>query len=194
MTFPIENHPLEPFLPSDARLLFLGTFPPKQQRWSMDFYYPNRINDFWRIMGLLFHGNKNKFYDTETRSFRLNDIKQLLTDNHIAMSDSAWQIRRLRDNASDKYLEIVTPIPLTDILLKIPTCSDIAATGEKAAQTIAELLNIEVPSVGKYSSTQIEENKVIRLWRMPSTSRAYPLAIEKKAEFYAFMLHEIGII
>ena len=37
----IETHPLKPFLPVNAKLLMLGSFPPPQSRWKMDFYYPN---------------------------------------------------------------------------------------------------------------------------------------------------------
>ena len=33
-----ERHPLEPFLPENARLLMLGSFPPKRIRWSMEFF------------------------------------------------------------------------------------------------------------------------------------------------------------
>lgn len=191
---PIENHPLKPFLPKEARLLFLGTFPPKRHRWSMDFYYPNRINDFWRIMGVIFHNDKNYFYDNNSQSFRLDDIKQMLIDRHIALSDSARQVRRLRDNASDKFLEIVTPIPLEEVLSQIPDCNDIAATGEKSAQTIAELVGAKIPSVGSHTSAVLPSGREIRLWRMPSTSRAYPLAIEKKAEYYASLFREVGIL
>ena len=57
----IETHPFEPFLPEGARILFLGSFPPQPHRWSMPFYYPNWINDFWRIMGLLHFGDKDHF-------------------------------------------------------------------------------------------------------------------------------------
>ena len=57
----IEKHPFEPFLPADARILFLGSFPPQEHRWCMPFYYPNWINDFWRIMGLIHFGDKNHF-------------------------------------------------------------------------------------------------------------------------------------
>ena len=39
-----EKHPLEPFLPENAKILMLGSFPPKRERWSMDFFYPNWIN------------------------------------------------------------------------------------------------------------------------------------------------------
>ena len=48
-----ERHPLEPFLPENARLLMLGSFPPKRIRWSMEFFYPNLQNDMWRIVGYL---------------------------------------------------------------------------------------------------------------------------------------------
>ena len=46
---PVEAHPLEPFLPANAVLLMLGSFPPQKKRWSMDFFYPNLQNDMWRI-------------------------------------------------------------------------------------------------------------------------------------------------
>ena len=55
---PIEEHPLEPFLPANAKLLMLGSFPPQKKRWSMDFFYPNLQNDMWRIFGLIFFDNK----------------------------------------------------------------------------------------------------------------------------------------
>ena len=32
-----EIHPLEPFFPQGARLLMMGSFPPKRERWKMDF-------------------------------------------------------------------------------------------------------------------------------------------------------------
>ena len=41
----IEQHPLRPFLPEGAQVLMLGSFPPPRSKWSMDFFYPNYIND-----------------------------------------------------------------------------------------------------------------------------------------------------
>ena len=57
----IEQHPLQPFLPPRARLLMLGSFPPKRERWSMDFFYPNRQNDMWRIVGKVFFDDAHYF-------------------------------------------------------------------------------------------------------------------------------------
>ena len=58
-----ERHPLEPFLPENARLLMLGSFPPKRIRWSMEFFYPNLQNDMWRIVGYLATGDKMHFLE-----------------------------------------------------------------------------------------------------------------------------------
>ena len=35
----IERHPLQPFLPANAKVLFLGSFPPPKKRWCMEFFY-----------------------------------------------------------------------------------------------------------------------------------------------------------
>lgn len=42
MKIPLEHHPLKPFMPKNARLLMLGSFPPPKKRWCMKFFYPSR--------------------------------------------------------------------------------------------------------------------------------------------------------
>ena len=186
----IERHPFEPFLPSNAKLLIMGTFPPTQNRWSMNFYYPNRINDFWYMMGLIFTGDKNYFYDKENKTFYLDKIKEILENKGIALSDTGYEVKRLKGNASDKFLQIITPTPLFELLKQIPNCKNIATTGEKAAMVMAEITNTKMPKIGECVASE----DGLYLWRMPSTSRAYPLALEKKAEFYEKMFRLIGII
>ncbi|MBQ7042827.1 MAG: uracil-DNA glycosylase family protein [Muribaculaceae bacterium] len=189
----IELHPWALYIPDNAKILILGTFPPKPNKWSMEFYYPNFINDFWRIMGLIFFNDKNHFIDNTLKRFNINKIKYFLTEKSIAIGDSALEVKRLKDNASDKHLEIVKPLPLIETLKQIPDCSAIISTGEKAAQVIAQLTNTSIPNIGDYSKTSIN-GKEIKIFRMPSTSRAYPLAIEKKAQFYKEMFSSIGIL
>ncbi len=190
---PLEYHPFEPYVPTNAKILIMGTFPPKQERWSMDFYYPNRINDFWRIMGIIFYGDKDYLYDSTTRTFKLPLIKAMLNEKGIALNDTGHAVRRLKDNASDKYLEIVEPIPLMDVLSKIPDCHALATTGEKAGETLAALTSTAVPKIGESVSATLNDGRHVDIFRMPSTSRAYPLALDKKAAYYAEMLHQIGI-
>jgi G:T/U-mismatch repair DNA glycosylase len=49
----IEHHPLLPFLPENARLLILGSFPPPKERWCMEFFYPNPQNDIAILLSCL---------------------------------------------------------------------------------------------------------------------------------------------
>ncbi|MBR0493765.1 MAG: uracil-DNA glycosylase family protein [Muribaculaceae bacterium] len=179
----IERHPWPPFVPAGARYLFLGTFPPQEHRWSMPFFYPNRTNDFWRIMGLLFLGNRDALWDAEQGRFNLDAIKSLLNREHIALWDTGMAVRRLKGNASDKFLEIVEPIDLATLLDENPTISHIITTGEKATGVIAMQTGVEMPSIGAPVACRVGCH-AISLWRMPSSSRAYPLPLDKKAEAY----------
>ena len=185
----IETHPWQPFVPDGAKVLIMGTFPPGSHRWSMDFFYPNRTNDFWFMMGLLFFGDKDALYDREARTFRLDEIKKLLTDKGIAMSDTGHKVRRLKGNASDKFLEIVEPVNFAALRSRMPLCTDVATTGEKATNVLASLTGTEVPGMGESVTT----SDGLRLWRMPSTSRAYPLALEKKAAYYRRLFQSAAI-
>ncbi len=145
---PVEEHPLPPFLPPHARLLMLGSFPPQQKRWCMNFYYPNYINDMWRIMGLLFHNDRNHFVDEQARCFRKESIVEFLQEKGIALYDTACAVRRLQDNASDKFLEVVTPTDLPALLAQIPQCTAVVTTGQKATDTLCDTFRIKQPSLG----------------------------------------------
>lgn len=188
----IETHPFKPYIPAGAKFLFLGTFPPKPEKWSMKFFYPNKINDMWRIMGLIFFGDKNRFWIDKEKRFNIDAIKPFLDEKKIAMYDTAYRVERLKDNASDKFLNIVENVDLMRILQDEPAITVIVSTGEKAATVVAEITGTEVPKVGGFVLLNIG-NRVLRHYRMPSTSRAYPLALEKKAEFYRAMFEAEGL-
>ena len=149
----------------------------------MPFFYPNRINDFWRVMGIIFLNDRDAMWDEEARRFNLNAIKSLLDKEGIALWDTAMAVRRLRDNASDKFLEIVEPIDLAALLAAHPTIRQVITTGEKATGVIAGQAGIGIPAIGEPVDCHIG-SIAFRLWRMPSTSRAYPLSLEKKAAAY----------
>ena len=178
-----ETHPFEPFLPEDSKILFLGSFPPQPHRWSMPFYYPNWINDFWRIMGLIHFNDKDRFCIIKEKRFNEADIRDFCTKQGLAFYDTATQIRRLKDNASDAFLEVKTPTDIPALLQQIPLCNTIVATGQKATEVIASTFNCPIPPIGSHIEIKIS-NRLINFWRMPSTSRAYPLPLNKKADAY----------
>ena len=187
----IESHPFEPFLPQEAVVLMLGTFPPKRERWSMEFYFPNKINDMWRIMGIIFYADKNHFWIEEEKRFDLPLIKKFLTEHKIALFDTAKRVRRLKDNASDKFLDIVETINLDEFFEARPTIRAIVTAGEKATGVIAEKAGVALPNTGEVVSCTYHGHH-FDLYRMPSSSRAYPLALAKKADAYRGMFRRLG--
>lgn len=188
----VESHPLQPFLPPDARLLMLGSFPPSRRRWCMDFFYPNFINDMWRIFGLVFFGDKERFVDVERSVFRREDIMRFLEEKGVALYDTACAVRRTKNTASDKDLEIVTPTDIDALLRRIPSCVAVATTGQKATDVFTSHFGMRQPKVGT-SEPFIFEGRQMRLYRMPSSSRAYPMKVDNKAAYYEKMFEEIGL-
>ena len=183
----IENHPLQPFIPEGAQLLMLGSFPPARHRWSMDFFYPNFQNDMWRIFGLVFFSDKDHFVDNEARTFRREEIIELLNREGIALYDTATKVIRTQNTASDKDLEVVTPTDLDSLLKRMPMLEGVVTTGQKATDLFTEHFKIAQPKVGE-SVTFEFYGKELRLWRMPSSSRAYPMKVDRKAEIYERVL------
>ena len=189
----VEQHPLLPFLPGNARLLMLGSFPPQKKRWSMDFYYPNWNNDMWRITGLVFFNDKEHFVVPGQKAFSKERLIGFLQDKGIALYDTASAVRRLQDNASDKYLEVVQPTDVSALLSQLPLCKAIVTTGEKATETLCAQFHIARPAVGSYTEF-LHQGRPLRLYRMPSSSRAYPLSLEKKAAAYRIMYQELQLV
>ena len=210
----IERHPLQPFLPSNAQILMLGSFPPPKERWCMDFFYPNPQNDMWRIMGLVFFGDKEHFVEQGQKTaalkeqgtkiaalkengaksgFRYEEIVAFCKEKGIAIFDTAQAVIRLHGNAADEHLEIVEQTDIAALLQQMPSCHNICCTGGKAAQTLAENLHCAIPKVGEYIEIHFAD-RPIRFWRMPSSSRAYPLSMEKKTAAYRQMFEAIGLL
>ena len=166
-----ERHPLDPFLPSGARLLMLGSFPPQRKRWSMEFFYPNLQNDMWRVVGYLATGDKQHFLTPDRKHFDRERIEAFCRERGIALFDTAVEVIRLKDNASDNFLQVV----------------------QEATDTLRRLTGCDEPPVGGSVAMPFAERD-LRLWRMPSTSRAYPRPVEWKAEFYRRVFTQYGII
>lgn len=171
----------------------LGSFPPPRRRWSMEFFYPNLQNDMWRIVGHLSAGNKDHFLSPDRRGFDRDRIAAFCTERGIALYDTAIEVIRLKDNASDNFLQVVREVELSALLLQIPACHDIVTTGQKATDTLCTVTGCAEPVIGGCTEFRYA-GRTMRLWRMPSSSRAYPRPVEWKAEFYGAMFSTCGIL
>ena len=188
-----ELHPLEPFLPANARILMLGSFPPKRIRWSMDFFYPNLQNDMWRIVGYLAAGDKSHFLMPGGRKFDKERIEAFCRERGIALYDTAVEVIRLKDNASDNFLQVVREVDLAALLARIPHCRTLVTTGQKAADTLRAITGCGEPAVGESVAFEYA-GRSMRLWRMPSSSRVYPRPVEWKAGFYRKVFEDNEIL
>lgn len=188
-----EQHPLGFFLPENTKVLMLGSFPPPKERWSMNFYYPNFINDMWRIMGLIFFSDKDYFIagSGKKKAFDEEKVRTFCKEKGIGLGDTAAEVIRLKNNASDKYLEVVTPIDLDSVLCRIPSCKAIVITGQKSMDTLLSIIPIEEPTIGSYSIYNYK-GREIRIYRMPSSSRAYPKPLQEKAVDYKKVFAELN--
>ncbi len=191
-----------PFLPANAQILMLGSFPPPKERWCMDFFYPNPQNDMWRIIGLVFFGDKTFFEGqrdiapstkANKKVFDREEIVAFCQAKGIAIFDTAQAVIRLQNNAADEHLEIVEQTDIAALLQQLPSCHNLCCTGGKAAQTLAEILHCTTPKVGEYIETHFA-GRTIRFWRMPSSSRAYPLSLEKKTAAYRRMFEATHLL
>lgn len=198
----VEYHPLVPFLPRNAKVLFLGSFPPQRKRWCMNFYYPNFINDHWRIEGEVFFGNRQHFVvdgdkaaSKKVKAFDIGKIVRFCEQQGIAFFDTATAVRRLKDNASDEHLEVVEPTDIRRLIGQLPHVEVIVTTGQKATETLCRYFGLdEVPKVGylvAIPETRNQDGQQVRLYRLPSSSRAYPLAFDKKVAAYRKMFDEV---
>lgn len=194
----------------------------------MEFFYPNWINDFWRIHGLIHFGDKAYFEEhfhnslTEknpntlkggfedagkqekaVKRFNKERIVAFCKDKGIALFDTARKVCRQKDNADDNFLEIVEGTDVFALLKQMPECRTIVTTGGKASEELQAYfrkkgIEIGIPKVGEWVAINDcdslryddDNNKSFRWWRMPSSSRAYPMKLEKKAEFYMRLFEE----
>ena len=191
----IELRPFPPFLPPNTTVLMMGSFPPAAEKRAMEFHYPNFQNDMWRVYGLVFFGDAMHFQRGEEKAFDAEKIKAFLTERGIGSCPGVRRAIRGHGNASDAYLKVVETVELPEILEKIPQCRRICTTGGKATEILLALLETEVRAKDFKTGTTITAccgDRDLLVTRLPSTSRAYPMKLEKKAEAYRKFFVEAG--
>ena len=146
----------------------------------------------WRIVGYLATGDKSHFLMPGGRKFDKERIEAFCRCRGIALYDTAVEVIRLKDNASDNFLQVVREVDLASLLARIPACRTLVTTGQKATDALRAITGCGEPAVGQCVGFEYA-GRDMRLWRMPSSSRAYPRPVEWKAEFYrkVFEINEI---
>lgn len=204
----IETHPFPPVLPPNATMMMMGTFPPTADKWAMPFHYPNFYNDMWRIYGSVFFDDINHFRIGDDKRFDPNRITDFLWERGIASCPTVKQAIRKTGNASDKNLTVVTPVDLNNILAQVPKVKTLFTTGGKATEILLQLLatppiktkhpktnqhiNYPYPLSDPNNSVNQKSIHNLTLYRLPSSSRAYPLTLDKKIAAYKKFFEKMG--
>ena len=179
--------------------------------WRLALTVPSRLCDFIVYGGdvmarnlvsieklpQVFFGDRNHFVDQEAKRFKLDEIVTFCQERGLAFFDTSTAVRRLKDNASDKFLEVVEPTDIRALLGRLPHCRTIVTTGEKATETICATMHIPVvPKVNTsvaIPDTYNRDGQQILLYRLPSSSRAYPMSFDQKTAAYRRMFEEVGL-
>ncbi|QIW15755.1 DNA glycosylase [Pasteurellaceae bacterium RH1A] len=197
MTQPqLETHPFPAILPAHARVMMMGTFPPTPEKRCMEFHYPNFQNDMWRIFGAVFFDDVDYFRVGQEKCFDPAKIEAFLRERGIALCSSAQTAIREKGNASDKFLKIVEPVDLAAVLAQVPDCQWLFTTGGLATETLLSLLphKVAAPKTNAFIAYPYLAERPLYLYRLPSTSRAYPLSLAKKIEAYRHFFQEAGLL
>ncbi|HHW7579061.1 TPA: DNA glycosylase [Mannheimia haemolytica] len=192
---PLEHHPFDPILPEQAMVVMVGTFPPTSEKRCMEFHYPNFQNDMWRIMGNIFYDDPSYFRVGDEKRFDPIRIEAFLREKGIALCSSAKTAIRLKGN-SDKDLKIVDPIDMDELLFKLPKLKWLFTTGGLATDTLLDLLpeKHKTPKTNEWVVYPYSATRKLYLYRLPSTSRAYPLSLANKTEAYRQFFRTAGLI
>ena len=97
----IEIHPFDPFIPENATILILGSFPGREQTQSPpnidQWFYGAKRNQFWKIISAV--------YNTEL--ITKEDKQQLFKKFGIGITDILLKVRRKNNSNLDNNLEII---------------------------------------------------------------------------------------
>lgn len=195
MTALIEQHPFPAILPPHATVMMMGTFPPTADKRCMEFHYPNFQNDMWRIYGLVFFNDAQHFQVKGEKRFDPERIKAFLYERGIASCPTVIKAIREQGNASDKFLKIVERVDLAAVLEQMPNCRWLFTTGGKATEALFGLVTekLKEPKTNEYIDFPFQ-GRDLKLYRVPSTSRAYPLSLDKKADAYRQFFRLAGLL
>ena len=188
-----ETHPWKWYVPANSRILIIGTFPPAKEKWSFNFFYPNKQNLFWPVMSRLVN-TELKYLSGEAA---VDERKQILELLKAGISDMGFEIERKGNSSLDENLTAVKYMDIFEILKEnifitkiIFTSSSGTVSASKWFINYLKLKNIQLkfpkgskPLKGEFKFKQ----RMIQLVILYSPSRraANRISFEKLVEMYA---------
>jgi G:T/U-mismatch repair DNA glycosylase len=117
------------YLPSQATKLIVGTFPTVPSKRDFEFFYPNKNNDFWRLLSAL-AGNGFELSSKETPEQAVTHRKAILDHLGLGITDIGHKILRRSSSSADSS---IFPLEYTDffqLLKKHPLVAKVFLTSK----------------------------------------------------------------
>ncbi len=174
---------------SKMDVLILGNFPPHKKRWDYEFYYPNKMNNFWKILAAI-NGKPLKEMKGEAA---VVERKRLMEKLHVGVYNIAKTILRKGLSARDSDIKITEFNDVLSIIYRHKELRKIILAGYSAKNSTARkfmdylVLNkipFEKPvqiKPGAEFKIKIKDREV-QCVILNSTSTAFPIKPEKLIE------------
>ncbi len=114
----IEIHPDWYYPILEMKTLILGTYPPSESKRHFEFYYPNRINRFWKIMAKVADSHLN----SHTGEAAVLERQALMKTLKVGVQNLGLKIERKDNSASDDMIKI---LEFQDILGLVKTATSL---------------------------------------------------------------------
>lgn len=184
-----ETHPDWYFDIPEMNVLILGNFPPHPRRWDYEFYYPNKINNFWKVLAAIAGHELTEMKGTAAVEERKRIMKKL----KAGVYNIAKTIRRKGESARDTDIEIVEYNDILSVIRKHKELKRIILAGYSAPNSTAKKfmeylelneVRFERPAAIKSGTrfTIRTGNREIECVILNSTSTAFPIKLEKLIE------------
>lgn len=116
-------HPFKWYIPKNAETLIIGTFPPVNERWSYEFFYPNINNLFWKILSKIAGHELSR-----SGSNMVQDRKNILHALKVGVTDMGGTIIRLNNDSKDESLQIIEYMDIVKLISTHPSIKRIILT------------------------------------------------------------------
>jgi hypoxanthine-DNA glycosylase len=153
------NHPFEPIIDKNSKILILGSFPSIKS-FEESFYYSHPTNQFWKILSKLFNAKELK-----TKKEKIEFLKK----NKIVIWDMVKSCKR--ENSLDTSLKEIEVNDIARLLKDYPNIKAIFFTGRLSERLYKKnFSNLEIstfylPSPSS-ANAKIPFNEKVERWEV----------------------------
>jgi len=127
-----SEHPFEPFIPTNAKTLIIGTIPPPRfckmpnelYDDDVNFYYGSKDNYFWPLVGEIFQEQ----FEFKNNKSSINQRKTFLEKLNIGITDIINSCIHSDNSAKDDDLKEIVQKNIKSILSKYPSIETLIYT------------------------------------------------------------------